>query len=76
MTQAQLVQFFKENGVTPKDVANRTGYKPGYVYNVFRGYDKVSRSFCFAVLQAWPETAAFLLPARPGDNGGSEAGNG
>ena len=75
MTRAQLFQYFKENGITMEEIAEKTGYSTLYLTNMFYGNDRLNDRMRYKILVAYPETAAFLLqpaPAPAGGNGGKE----
>lgn len=74
MTRAQLFQYFKDSGITMEEVAEKTGYSTLYLTNIFYGNDRLNDRMRFKILRAYPDTAAFLLPAQPGDNGGNQEG--
>lgn len=62
MTAAQLWTYFKDNGHTIKDVSEKTGYAINYVYNLLNGSDPMNDRAKFRIMQAYPDTALFLLP--------------
>ena len=62
MANAQLYQFFKDNGITLKEVAERTEYHYTYVSELLNGLTPLTDSARFRFVTAFPETALFLLP--------------
>jgi cyanate lyase len=72
MTQEQLIQFFKEKGVGVEKVAEATGYTPLYMTNLLYGYDRMNDRARFRIMQAFPDTAVFLVDATK-DNGDEPA---
>jgi hypothetical protein len=58
---AQLWQYFKDEGITPKDVAERTGYALAYVYHLIQGFAPLNDKARFRMIQAFPDTADLLL---------------
>lgn len=73
MSAAQLFQYLKDNGIPIEEAAKKTDYAPLYVTYLVRGYTALNDKVRFRFIQAFPETAAFLLqPApAPGGNGDS-----
>jgi len=61
MLEAQLWQFFKDEGITRQEMADKTGLAIGYIYNLLKGFDPLSASAKYKILSAFPETAMFLL---------------
>lgn len=72
MTQAQLFEFFKDNGIGVEEVAAKTGYAVLYITNLIYGQDRLNDRARFRILKAFPKTAVFLLPeAAPAPSGPS-----
>ena len=61
MIGSQLYQFFKDKGVTPQEIAIQTGYSYGYIIELLRGTEPLTDGAKFRILDAYPETALFLL---------------
>ena len=62
MARAQLYQFLKDEGLTVKEVAERTGYNYTYVSELLNGKTPLSASARLRFIEAFPATALFLLP--------------
>ena len=62
MLQAQLYQYFKDQGITLVDIAAKTGYHYTYVSELMTGSTPLSASARLRFATAFPETAKFLLP--------------
>lgn len=58
---AQLWQFFKDEGITLEEISQRTGYALGYLLNLFQGWVHFSDRAKFRMIKAFPETGEFLL---------------
>ena len=69
MTRAQLFQFFKDNGITTEELAEKTGYAPLYIANVLYGSAVLNDRMRFRIMQVFPATADFLLSDDAPDNG-------
>jgi hypothetical protein len=68
MTDSErLAAHFKEVGTSVEVVAEKTGYKPGYIRQLFWGLDPLTDSARFKFIKAFPETAAFLLAGAGGE---------
>lgn len=61
MGQTQLSVFFEKNDIGPREISKKTGYTIRYILNLTAGYDRLTDSARFKFIQAFPETAAFLL---------------
>lgn len=63
MAEAILWQWAKDNGYTPKDLADAMGYRsPRYVEQILRGWEKVTPAFVGRFVQAFPGHAGIFLP--------------
>ena len=62
MARAQLYQYFKDKGLTLRDVSERTGYHYTYVSDLVNGSTPLTDSARFRFIKAYPETSLFLLP--------------
>ena len=61
MARAQLYQYFKDQGISPQQVADATGYTYNYVIELLRGTEPLTDAARFRFLKAYPPTARFLL---------------
>ena len=61
MQAAQLFQHMKDNGITIDEAAAKTGYNPGYLYNVLMGHTALTDKAKFRIIEAYPATGAFLM---------------
>lgn len=64
MKNAILWQWTKDQGYTPKELAEKLGYKsPIYVEQVIRGWEKVSPAFIGRFVVAFPAHAHIFIGA-------------
>ena len=63
MENAQLWQYLKDNGISQEEAARKIGYTLNYLNSVLKGRAPLNASVKEAFMLAYPETAAFLLPA-------------
>jgi len=75
---AQVYQYLKDQGLTAKEAARRIGLTYSYLVHVLRGTNRLTNSAKFKIMEAFPDTAKFLLPAivvgTPAPGAGAEAG--
>ena len=62
MSAAQLYQYFKDEGITPMEVAKKTGYQYNYIIAILNGRRELSDSARLRICRAYPNTAHFLVP--------------
>jgi transcriptional regulator with XRE-family HTH domain len=62
MANAQLYAYLKDQGFTLADIAERTGYNYTYLSEMLSGREKLSDAARFRFIEAFPDTAQFLLP--------------
>lgn len=62
MSRAQLRQYFKDNGITLREIAETTGYAYSYTSDLLNGHTPLTDSARFRFVRLYPETAVFLLP--------------
>ena len=63
---AQLWQFLKDEGITLDEVSQKTGYSLMYLLNMLKGHEVLNDKAKFRFIQAFPETANFLLEQTAG----------
>ena len=62
MSQSQLWQFFKDQGISLADIAQKTGYHYTYVSELLTGSTPLTESAKLRFVRAFPATIPFLLP--------------
>lgn len=62
MARSQLWQYFKDKGITQAEIAQKTGFTLIYINGMLNGRYPLSAGLTLAILQAYPETARFLMP--------------
>ena len=63
MMRKQLRLFFKNRGISRREIAERTGLNEGYINNLFSGADPLTASASYKFMRAFSETQAILMPA-------------
>jgi len=61
MSNADLYQYFKDNGIALEEIGQKTGYSLMYLLHMLQGLEPLTDSARFKFIQAYPETASFLL---------------
>lgn len=62
MANAQLYQYFKDGGHTLSEVAHKTRYEYTYIVALLNGTKPLTDAARLRFVEAFPETARFLLP--------------
>ena len=63
MARAQLYQWFKDNGISLREIAAATGYHYTYVSELLTGATPLTDGARMRFVETFPETAIFLLDA-------------
>lgn len=60
-TRVKLRAYFRTHDISPKDIAERTGYDMTYLYGLLGGSEKMTDAAKFRFIRAFPEVAVFFL---------------
>jgi len=58
---AELWMYFKNSGIPLEEISDKIGYSLGHLFNIMQGYKPLADGAKFKIIQAYPETAAFLI---------------